>query len=378
MPRVDNPQPSTYFRSLAASTRCLRLLPLLLCVLAVAARSPAQLLQSVPTLVAELPNAPNPQSAAEMASGSISGFITDSDGDSITEAHVTLNLDGQASTASRTVITPPQGRFSFSNIPSGPFSLSIAVTGFAPQQVSGVLHSGEALELPAITLRSASSTSVQVTATQADIANAQVAEEEKQRVLAFIPNFYVSYIPNPIPLSPSQKYKLALRTLVDPISLIFNGGLAGVQQAENTYAWGQGAQGYAKLYAAGFGNMLTGTLISNAALPILLKQDPRYYYKGTGSVSSRTFYALANAVICKGDNHHWQPNYSAILGSVASSGLSNLYYPAVNRDGAELTFENAAIGTGLSGVANLIQEFLIRKLTPHLPPRVPASGSTSK
>ena len=113
--------------------------------------------------------------------------------------------------------------------------------------------------------------------------------------------------------------------------------------------------------------------IGSAILPSLLKQDPRYFYKGSGSTRSRILYALANAVVCKGDNSHWQANYSNILGSIASGGISNLYYPASNRDGAELTFENAAIGIGATAAANLLQEFVIRKLTPNVPTHTPAT-----
>ena len=102
-------------------------------------------------------------------------------------------------------------------------------------------------------------------------------------------------------------------------------------------------------------------------MPSLLKQDPRYFYKGTGSKGARVLYAIANSVICKGDNRRWQVNYSGILGSLAAGGISNLYYPANDRDGAELTFENAAIGIGATAVNNLFQEFIIRKLTPKIP-----------
>jgi hypothetical protein len=107
-------------------------------------------------------------------------------------------------------------------------------------------------------------------------------------------------------------------------------------------------------------------------LPSLLKQDPRYFYKGTGNKPSRFLYAIANSVICKGDNGRWQANYSNILGNLAAGGISSLYYPAQDRDGAELTFENAGIGIGASAVANLVQEFVIRKLTPKLPNTAPA------
>ena len=81
-------------------------------------------------------------------------------------------------------------------------------------------------------------------------------------------------------------------------------------------------------------------MIGDAILPSILKQDPRYFYKGSGTTRSRILYALANAVVCKGDNGHWQPDYSGILGSLAAGGISNLYYPASNRNGVQLTFEN--------------------------------------
>jgi hypothetical protein len=37
-----------------------------------------------------------------------------------------------------------------------------------------------------------------------------------------------------------------------------------------------------------------------------------------------------------------------------------------------LTFENAAIGIGASAAANLLQEFIIRRLTPNSHPHDPA------
>ena len=83
-------------------------------------------------------------------------------------------------------------------------------------------------------------------------------------------------------------------------------------------------------------------------------------------------YAIANSVICKGDNGHWQPNYSSIMGSFAAGGISNLYYPSSDR-GANLIVENALIGIGASAGINLLQEFVMKKLTPHLPSNEPPS-----
>jgi hypothetical protein len=122
-------------------------------------------------------------------------------------------------------------------------------------------------------------------------------------------------------------------------------------------------EGFGKRYGATYTGLFTSTFIGDAILPSLLKQDPRYFYKGTGSVRARILYAIANTVICKGDNGHWQANYSGILGDIAGGALSNFYYPADGRTRLEVTFRNAGIRIGLTAAGNLLQEFLVRKLT---------------
>jgi hypothetical protein len=149
---------------------------------------------------------------------------------------------------------------------------------------------------------------------------------------------------------------------------MMTGALAGMEQASNTFAgYGQGAQGYGKRFGANYADGFSDTMIGGAILPSLFKQDPRYFYKGTGTISSRAMYAIANSVICKGDNGRWQPNYSSILGGLAAGGISNLYYPSSNRSGVDVTFTNALIGTAEGAMQNLAQEFLVRRLTPRLP-----------
>jgi hypothetical protein len=320
----------------------------------------------------ELPDAPTPQSSAQdtAATGTLTGIITDHDGAAVAGAKITLLAPGQTqpSPNAPTTLADEDGVFVFPNLPTGAFTLVISAAGFAPTQASGDLRAGETLQLPTLVLGVNSTTDVQVTASQTEIAEAQVQLEEQQRIFGAIPNFYVSYISNPVPLDPKQKFELAFRTMVDPVSFVLVGVTAAIEQGDDDYAWQQGALGYGKRYAAAYGTFIDSTLLGNAILPILLKQDPRYFYKGTGTVRARALYAIANAVICKGDNHHWQFNYSAIGGSIAANALSSFYYPAPNRAGAGLTFEGAAIGTGFSAVTNLVQEFFLRKVTPHVPP----------
>ncbi len=303
--------------------------------------------------------------AEPQPSGSINGIVVDQTGAVVVGAHVRLTREDP--TFSQEVMSGEDGGFSFARLAPGPFRVTFTSPAFATQTFAGVLRSGEIYTVPQTTLAIAATvTEVRVAPKLFEIAEDEIKVEEKQRVLGVIPNFYVTYDPNPVPLNPRQKFELAWKTTIDPVSFGITGAIAGIQQAQNDFSgYGQGAQGYAKRFGASYANLVAGTFIGSAILPSLWKQDPRYFYKGTGSKRSRILYAIANAVICKGDNGHWQANYSSIIGSLAAGGISNLYYPAKNRDGAELTFENTLIGIGASAAANILQEFVIRRLTPN-------------
>jgi Carboxypeptidase regulatory-like domain len=300
----------------------------------------------------------------QQARGTISGTVMDGSGAVIVGARVTLTVTG--SSASREVQSGEDGQYSFTNVAPGAFQISVSAAGFVAQVSSGTLHDGEFyIAAPTKLLLATVATEIHVTASRTEVAAAQIRAQEKQRVIGVFPNFYVTYIPDAVPLNSKQKFHLAFRTMIDPVTFVLTGATAGVQQAQNDFSgYGPGALGYAKRFGATYTDDVTSTFIGSALLPSLLKQDPRYFYKGTGSVRSRILYAIANAVICKGDNQRWQPNYSAILGGFASGAISNLYYPPKDR-GVALVFETTLIGTGETAVVNLLQEFLIRKLTPH-------------
>jgi hypothetical protein len=300
---------------------------------------------------------------------SMHGVVTSTDGAVYEGAHVVVVMTGSGASPASTQ-TDSDGAFGFAILPPGAFKLTVSSRGFVTQSVSGVLHAGEDLDADTIVLPVAATTNeVRVSAgSQVEIAQEQLNLEEKQRVLGVFPNYYVSYEANPAPLSTRQKYQLAWRTSIDPVTWLMTGALAGMEQVSNTFAgYGQGAQGYGKRFGANYADGFSDTMIGGAILPALFRQDPRYFYKGRGSVASRALYAIANSVICKGDNGRWQPNYSSILGGLAAGGISNLYYPASNRSGIDVTFSNALIGTAEGAMQNLAQEFIVRRLTPRLP-----------
>jgi hypothetical protein len=306
--------------------------------------------------------------ATTASSGGVSGTVVDKDQAVVPNATITLTSGAFTSQLS----TAGDGSFAFTNVPAGPFALTVSSSGFATQTKSGVLEPGENFVLPAVQLVVATTIEVNVTKTREEIAQEQVHVQEQQRIFGVFPNFYVSYVPDAVPLNTRQKVQLGWKSVIDPVSFGMVGVIAGIEQATNAYSgFGQGAQGYAKRYGAAYADMVSGTFIGSVILPSVLKQDPRYFYKGTGTRKSRFFYALANAVICKGDNGHWQPNYSNVLGSLAAGGLSNLYYPASNRNGVGLTFANAFIGIAAGGMGNVIEEFFLRDFTHHAPASQP-------
>ena len=305
------------------------------------------------------------QQSDPQATGSISGTVVDLTGAIIVGAQVRLTRGDQ--TRSQDRLTDDQGQFSFANIAPGSFELTISFTDLAPQVISGTVKPGEAYVVPQVEMVVATQTTqVTVSLTQVELAEVQIKEQEQQRVLGIIPNFYVTYAANPVPLTPKQKFELAWRSSVDPFTFVAVGAIAGIQQAgDGLSGYGQGAQGYAKRYGASYADVVIGTFIGSAALPSLWKQDPRYFYKGTGSKKSRTFYALASPFICKGDNGKWQPNYSYVIGNFAAAGIANFYYPANDR-GAWLVAETALVRLGENAIASVFQEFIVRKLTPKL------------
>jgi Carboxypeptidase regulatory-like domain len=313
-------------------------------------------------------DAPVQPVADQPSGGSIRGTVIDADGAEVAGATVTIERDD--STPGRSLTADGDGYFRFATVEPGTMKLTIRSAGFETWVgYHLVLHMGETYELPPVTLKAAVSTEVEVVFSRQDLAEEQMHAQEKQRVLGVIPNFYVSYDKDVVPLTTSQKYRLALKMSLDPIAFAGAAVSAGVQQSQNEFSgYGQGVQGYGKRFGASYANGFSSILLSDAVLPSLLHQDPRYLYKGVGSIRSRALYAIASVVICKGDNGHWQPNYSNVFGNLAAAGISNIYYPSTNRDGVQLTISNSLLGTASGAIGALFEEFLIRKISTGVQP----------
>ena len=277
------------------------------------------------------------------------------------------------------VLSDGAGHFSFANVLPGAFQITVTASTFAPRTFSAALQPGQVYETPPMVMSlGEANVVIQVGGSQAQVAQEQIKAQEKQRVLAVVPNFYVTYVQDPAPLNTKQKFELAWKQTVDPVSFVLAGALAGFEQWQDIYpGYGQGAEGFGKRFGASYADLASSTFFGSAIFPSLLKQDPRYFYRGTGSKKSRAWHAVASAFICRGDNKRWQPNYSSILGTLASAGLSNTYYPERDR-GVGLTFQNTAIGIGGNAVINVLQEFVVRKMTPNTRKSDPAQAPPAR
>lgn len=181
--------------------------------------------------------------------------------------------------------------------------------------------------------------------------------EDHERILGVIPEFGVTNRRQAPSLTSSQKFRLFARQAFDPFQWVVAGAQAGLSQAENTFpGYGQGAAGYGKRYGATVADVTDREFMSNFAFPVLLKQDPRYFRIGHGTIKHRIIYSLAQEFSCKSDEGARQFNFSKMLGAFASKTISNAYYPPDGR-GFRLTMRRSGVSI-LSGMGNgLAAEF---------------------
>ncbi len=137
-------------------------------------------------------------------------------------------------------------------------------------------------------------TKVKTGATSADV----LKQEERQRILGVVPNFNTVESSAGVPsLSPQQKFHLMYKSSIDPFVFLADGFVAGLSQARNTNpGFGQGAEGYFKRFGASYLDTVDGNLWGNAILPIVFKEDPRYFRLGSGTFTHRFLYSAATTI----------------------------------------------------------------------------------
>jgi hypothetical protein len=324
---------------------------------------------SPPDLGSKLPDAPGESGATQppsdsLAPGSVTGIITDTDRAAIPAARITL--EDVDSKASRSTASDGHGAFLFSPVAPGKYVVEVHAPGFSPWKIHDIIvvHVGEDFVVPEVELGVESINTTVNAISMEDLAEQQITAEEHQRILGVLPNFFVSYVSNAAPLTRKQKFKLAVVVSRDPLTFFTTGVTAGIEQWQGDFSgYGQEFSGYARRYGATYGDRLSSTFLGAALLPSLLHQDPRYFYRGHGPIIVRALYAVSTVAVCKGDNGHWQPNYSNVFGNLGAAAISSLYYPQSDKHDIQVTVDNTLLGVAEGAFGTLFQEFLLRHLT---------------
>jgi len=160
------------------------------------------------------------------------------------------------------------------------------------------------------------------------------------------------------PLTPGQKWTLALKETVDPFNVLNAAmGAAFSQRGNQTPKYGEGDAAYGRRFGAALADFGTQNFFSAGVLAILLHQDPRYYRKGPGTgVAKRAIYSVSRLAIARQDSGVSAFNASGIGGMMLGIAASNLYYPAVSVRGSVMA---CRVSTSLTGgiIGNLMSEF---------------------
>ena len=149
---------------------------------------------------------------------------------------------------------------------------------------------------------------------------------------------------------------MATQDAVDPGTFVLAGLFAAeAQLTDETPSFGQGAPAFARYFAAATADFMIGDFMTEAVYPSLLRQDPRYFRKGTGNAWGRMGYAMRQIVWTHADSGRMQFNISEVAGNATAVAIGNAYYP----DNRTLSSNISKLGIQLAvdTVSNILKEF---------------------
>jgi hypothetical protein len=158
------------------------------------------------------------------------------------------------------------------------------------------------------------------------------------------------------PITTHQKFHIATSDSFDPPGFLVGGAFAGLYQLENQNpSFGQGLKGYAHRYVTAYADQVVGNMMTEAILPTLLREDPRYFRKGTGSFLGRTGYAVSRVLVTRTDTGGTRFNFSEVVGNGIAASVGNAYYP--QEIGFVDTMERQWTAIATDAFSDILKEF---------------------
>jgi hypothetical protein len=157
--------------------------------------------------------------------------------------------------------------------------------------------------------------------------------QQTKRILGIMPNFNaVSADTKLPPQTPKQKFIIAAKNSFDYSSFVIAGIQSGVNLATNSYPeFGDGVEGYGKYFYHTLLDTADSNFMVAGLMPVIFRQDNRFYTLGHGKPAKRAFYAATRVLVTRTDSGNRAFNFSEIIGTGAAAGVSTAYYPDTYR-----------------------------------------------
>ena len=160
-----------------------------------------------------------------------------------------------------------------------------------------------------------------------------------------------------VPLYPHDKWAFWLHEETTWYSLGPAFISAGFGQLTGAPAYGSDGGAFGDRLGAAVLRQATMRFFCSSFFPMVTNEDPRYYRKATGSYGSRAGWAAERAFITQNDDGSHGFNYSNLVGHLAASALTPLYYPAPSAN-TGVVIETWATSIAGSAGNNLFLEFV--------------------
>lgn len=182
-------------------------------------------------------------------------------------------------------------------------------------------------------------------------------EKTDKRAFGILPNYRtVDATQTYQPLSPKQKMAISAKDSFDWTLTLVAAGYAGLGQLTNQNPdFGQGLKGYGNRIVRAYSDQIVGNLLTEGVMPVMFREDPRYFRLGKGPFWHRIGYAGSRIFLTRTDSGCTRFNYSELFGNSAAVGISDAYYPGSRNLGAN--FQKITWQLGTDAISNMLKEF---------------------